>query len=148
MQLLNVFAGRCPVRDLSTVINISLFHNMHQIRADSPHQGGGPALLYKRHNSETPKTATAILQGLPLPFSPSHPTNLSLPTALTPRATWGRFCRIQSPKYLVVEGSACSSNSGGGASPRPQPHVLKTNLFKTCLTSSHHPLATESDSIP
>lgn len=105
-------------------------------------------LCLDRSNSETPKTATTILQGLPLPFSPSHSTNLSLPTTLAPRATWGRFYWIQNPKYMVGKGSACSSNSGGGGSaPVPEPHVLKTNLFKTCLTSPHHPLATESDSI-
>lgn len=155
VQLLNVFVGRCPVRDLSTVINISLFHNMHQIRADSPtretaqlfstsgtHLVSGPLQLWNSKNSHhnPPGTSAALLTFTLHKFVPPHRSRSS--------GHLGPLLLNSKPQIHGGEGISMFLQLGrGGSAPVPEPHVLKTNLFKTCLTSPHHPLATESDSI-
>ncbi len=92
-------------------------------------------LCLDHYNSQAPKTAATILQGLLLPSSPSHSTNFSSVTpyhSRPPQVPWAWIYQIQNPTYKAEKGSACCSNSTGASTP----HVFKTNLFKTSLTST------------
>lgn len=93
-------------------------------------------LCLDHDNSQAPKTAATILPGILLPFSPSHSTNLSGVTpsrSLPPQASWGCFYQIQKPHIQGWEGISMLLQLQKGVSP---PMYLKTNLFKTSLTSS------------
>lgn len=127
VQLLNVFVGRCPVRDLSTVINISLFHNMHQIRADSPtretaqlfstsgtHLVSGPLQLWNSKNSHhnPPGTSAALLTFTLHKFVPPHRSRSS--------GHLGPLLLNSKPQIHGGEGISMFLQLGrGGVSPRP-----------------------------